>query len=132
LPSLATAVAVTAVFGASSAAAALVPVFGDAFSGSIGYGHAHPVALSSGGNAVTTTVHGLHWKHWGAGQAVGMGTGYWLPPGKPMSAAQPATAEVVAFDLGTCKGKRAYLKMKWFLPGHGGSLSTSHANQICV
>lgn len=132
LPSIATAAAVAAVCAGSSEASAPVPVLGDAFVGSLGYGHAHPVQLSSGGNAVTFMVRGLHWKHWEAKQAIGMGTGSWLPPGKPLSAVQPATAEVVAFNLGICKGKRAYLKMKWFFPGHGGSLSTSHANRICV
>jgi hypothetical protein len=112
--------------------AAKAPVLGDGAAGPIGYGHAHPVRIGQA-TTLTTQVTGLRWKHWGARQATATGTGFWLPPtARSFSQAQPARADMVAFDLGTCKGTRAYLKMEWFFPGHGGRFRSSHANTICV
>ncbi len=52
-----------------------VPVLGSAVVGSVGFGHAHPVFVSCGGQ-VDSANH-LHWKHWGAKQATAEGTGPW-------------------------------------------------------
>jgi hypothetical protein len=108
------------------------PLLGDAAAGAVGYGQAHPAHI---GQATTsaTQVTGLRWTHWGATQATATGTGYWLPPkAQSFSQAQPAPADVVAFDLGTCKGTRAYLKVEWFFPTHGERFIASDAAPICV
>jgi len=107
-----------------SAAAALrgwaaggVPVLGAAFVDSVGWGHAHPRTLSSGGTANTFYVTAIKWKNWGARQSVGLGKGLFVPAGQPISAGRLATKELVAYDLGTCHGRRAYLKLDWWFPG---------------
>ena len=83
-----------------------------------GSAYAHPMVIALS-NTITLQVHNVRWKHWGDTKATGTGTGYWLPAGKPYSDARPAPAEGVAFDLGTCTGKRADLKLGWFLPSRG-------------
>lgn len=108
------------------------PVLGDSAAGASGYGHAHPVSLGQV-TTPTTQLTGLRWDHWGASQATATGTGFWLPPtAQFQSQAQPAAADVVAFDLGTCKGTPAYLKLEWFFPSHGGRFIAGDADSICV
>ena len=99
-------------------AAAPVPVLGAAFVDSVGYGHAHPSTLSSGPTAATFLVRHIRWRHWGAQQATGTGIGLLVPPGKPISAGRAATKKLVAYDLGTCNGRRAYRRLDWWYPGH--------------
>jgi hypothetical protein len=43
-----------------------------------------------------------------------------------------ATEKVVAFDLGTCHGKRAYLKYEWYFPAYRKPPSRKHANNACL
>jgi hypothetical protein len=38
----------------------------------------------------------------------------------------------VAFDLGTCHGKRAYLKYIWYFPAYRKAPSRRHANPACI
>lgn len=121
--------ALTVVAGAHAASA---PVLGDAVPGTAGFGRAHP-SLIAAGPGPTMTVTGVHWKRWGAKRATGLGKGWYLPPSaQSVADGQSATEKVVVFDLGTCKGKRAYLKLKWYFPGHGGSVRSSHANSTCL
>ena len=98
-------------------------MLGDAFTGSAGWGHAHPALISDGcccASALTFQVHGLRW---GAMQTTGIGTVFWLPPSpRFFSELQAATKDAVPYAPGICKGERAYLKMHWFLLGHGGRL----------
>jgi hypothetical protein len=53
------------------ATTAPVPVLGNAFADSHGFGHAHPVLLSSGPSATVTVQH-LRWTHC-AKEATGLG-----------------------------------------------------------
>jgi hypothetical protein len=117
--------------GPSGPAPAPVPVLGDALGGIQGFGTAHPSALALG-NDITGHMTKIRWKHWGAMQASGSGTGYWVPPGKPLSDSRAAPSEIVAFDLGTCHGVRAYLRYKWWLPTHGGTMRVAFANHACL
>jgi hypothetical protein len=108
-----------------------VPILGDARAGSAGFGTAHP-GLVALGNDIIGHVSKIHWRNWGAKQAKATGTGYWIPAGKPASQAQPAPAEVIAFDLGSCHGVRAYLKFEWWLPSLGGHFSAHNAFDACL
>jgi alpha-tubulin suppressor-like RCC1 family protein len=108
-----------------------VPVFGHAFFRSVGFGHAHPSYISFGGADELFKMWDIRWTHWGDQHAVGLGKGWLLAPGKPVSGGHLERQEIVAFDLGICKGKLAPLKMKWFFPGHGERFSNSPVNQIC-
>jgi hypothetical protein len=107
---------VPAVVGQQAAGGA-VPVLGVSFIDSEGYGHAHPRTLSSGPQAVTFRVTNIRWRNWGARQAVGFGTGAYVPKGQPFSAARPRRKELVAYDLGVCRGQLAYRKLDWWYPG---------------
>ena len=109
-----------------------VPVLGHSFFRSAGFGHAHPAYISFGGADENFKMWGVHWRHWGDKRAVGFGKGWWLSSGaKSVSQGHLERQEIVAFDLGSCKGKPAYLKMKWFFPGHGQTFNNTSANQIC-
>src|SRR6266508_3777011 len=103
LASAVSAVAATAALAgaAASPASAPVPVIGNAFVGSHGFGHARPSLLSTGGGA-TVTVQRLRWTHWGAKEATGLGKGWYVPDNAhSYSNGKAATEKVVAFDLGT-------------------------------
>jgi hypothetical protein len=117
--------------GPSGPPPAAVPVLGDANGGVAGFGTAHPAVLALG-NDITGHMTKIRWKNWGATQATGTGTGYWVPSGRPLSDSRPTPAKIVAFDLGTCHGVRAYLKYSWWLPSRGGSLRAAHANHACL
>ena len=63
------------------------------------------------------TVQHVHWTHWGAKETTGVGKGWYVPDNARAQAdGKIATEKVVAFDLGTCHGKRAYLKYIWYFP----------------
>ncbi len=117
--------------GPSGPPPAAVPVLGDMNGGVAGFGTAHPAVLALG-NDITGHMIKIRWKNWGATQATGTGTGYWVPAGKPLADARPVPAKIVAFDLGTCHGARAYLKYRWWLPTRGGSPGAAHANDACL
>jgi hypothetical protein len=128
------ALAVSAVLAgaAASPASAPVPVLGNAFPDSHGFGHAHPALLSSG-PAATVTVQHLRWTHWGAEEATALGQGWYVPDDAQSQAdGKAATEKVVAFDLGTCHGKRAYRKYIWYFPAYRKAPSHSHANPACI
>jgi hypothetical protein len=128
------ALAVSAVLAgaAASPASAPVPVLGNAFPDSHGFGHAHPALLSSG-PAATVTVQHLRWTHWGAKEATALGQGWYVPDDAQSQAdGKAATEKVVAFDLGTCHGKRAYRKYIWYFPAYRKAPSHSHANPACI
>jgi alpha-tubulin suppressor-like RCC1 family protein len=109
-----------------------VPVLGHAFFRSAGFGHAHPAYISFGGADALFKMWGVRWKHWGAKRTVGFGKAWWLPRNaKSNSQGHLARTEVVAFDLGVCKGRFSYLKLEWFFPGYGQRFSAARANPIC-
>jgi hypothetical protein len=110
---------------------AVVPVLGDAVAGSAGFGKPHP-GLVALGNDIIGHVARIHWANWGATRASGTGTGYWIPSGKPPSDARAAPAKIVAFDLGSCHGARAYRKLEWWLPGRGGRFTARGASSVCL
>jgi hypothetical protein len=108
-----------------------VPVLGDANAGTFGLGTAHPRFIAVA-NYITTQIHGVSWRNWGAARANGTGTSYWIPAGKPASDARAAPAKIVAFDLGSCHGVRAYRKVEWWLPSRGGHFTARYATPTCL
>jgi len=108
-----------------------VPVLGDADAGQVGFGKPYPSDVATG-VIITTNVRHIHWRNWGAKRATGTGTGYWVPPGKPFSDARAAPAVVVAYDLGSCHGQRAYLKLDMWLPSRGGRFNSRYAYPTCL
>jgi hypothetical protein len=62
----------------------------------------------------------------------GTGIGLWLPPGATTESDKQRTpVKVVAYDLGVCKGKRAYLQMDVYFPRHGGRFRPGPHDGIC-
>src|SRR5699024_1388460 len=41
-------------------------------------------------------------------------------------------ATLVAYDLGRCAGHRAYRKLQWFFPTHGGAFDPAAGMEICA
>jgi hypothetical protein len=116
----------------ASSASAPVPVLGNAFADSHGFGHAHPKLLASGPGPTVTVQH-LHWRHWGAKQATGVGKGWYVPDNaQAVSDGKVATEKVVAFHLGKCHGKRAYLKYIWYFPAYRKAPPRRDANSACL
>ena len=133
LASASAALAVSAALAGATAspASAPVPVLGNAFPGTHGFGHAHPSLLSSGPGATVTVQH-VRWTHWGAKEATGLGQGWYVPDNARSQAdGKLATEKVVVFDLGTCHGKRAYRKYEWYLPAYRKAPSRKQANNAC-
>jgi hypothetical protein len=125
--------ALTAVLAGATAgsASAPVPVLGsDPGYDTKGFGHAHPSLIVWGGEAVTFNLDHVRWKHWGAKQATGTGKGWLVPPGKPISGGHIVTENLVAYDLGTCKGKRAYRRMARIVPSLGQHFHPSSNDRI--
>lgn len=115
----AAAVAVVLAFAAAAPASAPVPVLGASFIQSKGFGHAHPSQIIYGGTAITFNLNHVRWKHWGARQATATADGWYVPPGKAISGGHVVKERLVAYDLGTCKGKYAYRRMSRYAPSLG-------------
>lgn len=73
----------------------------------------------------------MSWRSWGGPRAVATGVGYYDPPGVPVDRSVKERATVVAFDLGTCSGRRVYRAIEWYFPESGGSFSRSRYRNIC-
>jgi len=119
---VAAAVAISAVLagaGASGAAAPLPVLGGDAGFDTKGFGRPHPSQIIYGATAQTFNLFHVRWTHWGAEQAFGTAKGWYVPPGKAISAGHVVTERLVAYRLGTCKGKRAYTRMARYVPSLG-------------
>jgi hypothetical protein len=82
-----------------------------------GWGEIRPNVIYNGGDP-TGLVKDISWSTWGGAQAIGHGLAVYLAPGASDAAHGVFTsATVVAFDLGKCDGKDAYLAVKWYFPG---------------
>jgi hypothetical protein len=104
-----------------------------------GFGEIEPEFIGLGADA-TGLVHEIHWRAWGAPQAIGRGNGLYLPPHVYNTAyGRPARARVVAWDLGYCHGQWTYRRLEWYFPqfhrhGHfppATYLDRRHAIRAC-
>ncbi|HEX3827349.1 MAG TPA: hypothetical protein VHV82_08770 [Sporichthyaceae bacterium] len=83
-----------------------------------GYGTVRPVVVDNGGDP-TGIVEEITWNSWGGRRALGSGTSWYDPPNTPVAASTAAPVTIEAFDLGSCQGHPAYLKVQWWFPTHG-------------
>jgi hypothetical protein len=88
-----------------------------------GFGTVKPASVSNGGDP-TGMLTDVTWTTWGGPTATGTGTGYYEAPDAPVSQSTPQPVDIEAFDLATCAGKPAYLRVQWWFPGKG---ETFHA-----
>ena len=84
----------------------------------VGFGAVRPTEISLGGDP-TGTLTGITWQSWGGVNASGAGTGTYVAPGQSVAEGTHATAPVVAYGLGLCRGSLAYQQVVWYFPQHG-------------
>jgi hypothetical protein len=96
-----------------------------------GFGEVRPKTIFLGGDGTGVVQH-VHWLSWGEDRAIGSGIGRWLGPNQFSYQATPAAATVVAFNLGTCRGRRAYTAIAWYFPQHGQHFDPSTHINICT
>ncbi len=108
-----------------------LPTLGRRFPHIVGFGVVRPPTISFGGDP-TSVVSDIHWSRWGAMEAIGSGTSDWVWPGTCVGCNRPSAARVVAFRLGTCKGRAAYLAEEWFFPEYGEHFDPSRALSLCT
>jgi hypothetical protein len=85
-----------------------------------GFGQVKPKTVSLGGDP-TGMASKLSWKSWGGAVAVGTGSGYYVPAGKPTADAVVATVTLTASSLGTCRGHKAYKRVRFSFEYKGKS-----------
>lgn len=96
-----------------------------------GYGQVRPARIFNGGDP-TGLVYGIHWSSWGGAQAIGTGEGLYVGPHEDVAHGQRAVMTIVAFHLGTCRGRAAYDAIEWYSPAHGGTFSSGTYIDACT
>jgi hypothetical protein len=95
-----------------------------------GLGSVKPSTVALGGDG-TSVVYQMHWAMWGSPQAEGTGTAEWVWPGTCNGCNSSSPARVVAFDLGTCNGRRSYKEFEWYFPQYGERFKPNRAVNAC-
>lgn len=107
-----------------------VPVLGVARPDSRGYGSSRPSVID-GGAGSSGLVEGVRWSDWGEDRARGRGTALYVPEGSANAEGRRERAEVVAFDLGECDGRRAYRRVAWYFPQHDEAFDPTRSLPLC-
>lgn len=102
-------------------------VFGSMASNGKGLGQSRPGIIYFGSDP-TGRVMDVTWSFWGGDKAEATGLGNWREDGV---GTHEAPATVVAFDVGTCNGKRAYRKADIFFPERGETFDPASGVNIC-
>jgi hypothetical protein len=112
---------------------AAVPTLGRKWaSAQHGYGEIKPTKIDNGGDPTGLVWH-VRWSRWGQRRAVGRGLAYFQWPGLGVAdGTVAAPAVVVAYDLGSCRGRLAYRKIEWFFPKYGGIFIPENYINICT
>lgn len=90
-----------------------------------------PSTVDNGGDP-TGVVTNIKWRSWGSRRAVGAGTGLYVASDKSVAEGSYESTTIVAFNLGTCKGKYMYQSVEWYFPRHGQHFDPSHYINICT
>ena len=96
-----------------------------------GYGHVKPPVINNGGDP-TGVVTAIRWTTWGGPRAVGTGRGSYVGPHSVVAGGSYASAEIVLFHLGTCKGRPAYDAIEWYFPDHGERFNAGTYINACT
>ena len=89
------------------------------FAHGIGYGQVRPPEVNNGGDPTGVVSH-ITWKSWGGAQATGSGTSDYVAPGQPVASGTAEPVTIVAFDLGSCGGRRIGCDSVKWPHGDGG------------
>ncbi len=96
-----------------------------------GYGHAEPRTIFNGGDPSGLVKH-IEWLTWGGPRAVGVGSGFYVAPNQITAEGTRQAPVVVAFQLGTCHGRRAYDAIDWYFPEHGEHFNPHQYIDACT
>jgi hypothetical protein len=96
-----------------------------------GFGQVAPHEISFGGDP-TSLVTRIHWTHWGAREAIGVGESDWVWPGTCVACNPESKARVVAFHLGTCHGHASYNAFEWYFPEYGDTFRPGDYSDPCT
>jgi hypothetical protein len=100
--------------------------------GTSGYGQVKPTGIAVSGTGGTNEVVDVVWSSWGGATATGTGTGCVLQSTGIEANCARTPADVVAYELGACSGKPAYLAMTWYFPSLGQSFTPGTAHPTPV
>ena len=95
-----------------------------------GWGTSRPSEVFNGGDP-TGRITNVTWQSWGSPEAVGHGTSYYVSPTAAVLTGEFEPATIVAWDLGTCLGHRAYLRAAWYFPTKDEKLDRTTSYDIC-
>jgi hypothetical protein len=99
--------------------------------GSKGFGTVKPGTVFNGGDPSGLVEH-ITWTTWGGPRASGSGKADWVGTGQDVAEGKFEAVTIVAFDLGTCHGKRMYQAVEWYFPQHGQAFNAHHYENICA
>jgi hypothetical protein len=97
----------------------------------VGFGQPRPTRVFLGGDP-TGNISQITWRTWGGSQATGTGTSWYVALNRATDAGSAQLATVVAFNLGTCDGVRAYQAVEWYFPQHGGYFDPDEYMNACT
>ena len=97
----------------------------------IGYGHPRPRMVYNGGDP-TGLVRKIRWTGWGRERAVGVGVSTYVWPGTSVAEGASRGARIVAFHLGTCRGRPSYNAVTWFFPQYDENFEPDHYINPCT
>jgi hypothetical protein len=97
----------------------------------IGYGHPHPRTVYNGGDP-TGWVRKIRWTGWGRARAVGVGVSTYVWPGTSVVQGTSRGARIVAFHLGTCRGRPSYNAVTWFFPQYDENFEPHQYINACT
>jgi len=120
-------------FGMFATAARQAPQLGRPWGrDQIGYGTVRPNHIFNGGDPTGAVDH-IHWAGWGSSQAIGEGDAEYDWPGTSVASnGDTSGARVVAFHLGTCRGRPSYNAIEWYFPKYGETFSPHDYINICT
>ena len=96
-----------------------------------GYGHTKPTTIFNGGDSTGLVQH-IQWKTWGGARAIGTGTAEWVGPRQDVAEGTQQPARIVLFQLGSCRGRRAYDAIEWYFPQHGQHFNPHQYINACT
>jgi hypothetical protein len=96
-----------------------------------GWGQVKPKTIDNGGDP-NGLVENIRWQGWGKPRAIGIGLG-WRPPDSGFTyQSRRATAKVVAWNLGMCRGRLAYRAVDWYFPSYGERFRPRANSNMCT
>jgi hypothetical protein len=95
------------------------PVLGLAVAPNVeGLGTSQPAVVFYGGDPTGRFTH-ITWSGWGQAQAIGHGTGWWVGTNHSVADGKYESVTLVARDLASCRGRRAYRHLVTYFPQEG-------------